>query len=68
MIYYRKLIESSVEKFGTIDLLICNAGIGQSFFLEAVTGTENFKEFMDVNYWGCVYPTFYALPHLVRSN
>lgn len=25
-------------------------------------------QIMDVNYWGCVYPTYYALSHLQKSK
>jgi NAD(P)-dependent dehydrogenase (short-subunit alcohol dehydrogenase family) len=63
----RNLIDAAVSHFGALDILICNAGLGQSFFLEAANGdTSNFKSYMDINYWGCVWPTFYALPHLVK--
>ena len=28
----------------------------------------NYHQFMDINYYGCVYPTIAALPHLQKSN
>lgn len=28
----------------------------------------NIRQFMDINYYGCVYPTIAALPYLQKSN
>jgi NADP-dependent 3-hydroxy acid dehydrogenase YdfG len=28
----------------------------------------NIRQFMDINYYGCVYPTIAALPHLQSTN
>lgn len=28
----------------------------------------NIRQFMDINYYGCVYPTIAALPYLQESN
>ncbi|CAE7848218.1 HSD5, partial [Symbiodinium microadriaticum] len=38
-----------------------------SFFLEKMAEDVNVRQFMDVNYYGCVYPTVAALPHLHTS-
>jgi short-subunit dehydrogenase len=39
----------------------------QSFFLETLKPEFNYRQFMDINYYGCVYPTIAALPHLDKT-
>ncbi len=63
----RLLIERAVSAYGSLDTLVLNAGLGQSFFLEAMQPGMDVRQFMDVNYYGCVYPTIAALPHLQKS-
>ena len=63
------LIQSTVEKFGAIDLLVLNAGVAHNFYCEQVVPRGlNFERYMSVNYYGAVYPTLCALPHLRDSN
>jgi short-subunit dehydrogenase len=64
----RQLVQQTVDRFGAIDILVLNAGVGQVFFLEAMDEQVNFRQFMDVNYYGCVFPTLAALPYLQRSG
>ncbi len=59
----QKLINQSVAKFGGIDILICNAGISMRAVLDDVA-PEVLRRLMDVNFWGTVYCTKYALPYL----
>jgi NAD(P)-dependent dehydrogenase (short-subunit alcohol dehydrogenase family) len=61
---FRSLIDKTIELFGQIDVLILNAGISAHFLFEDINNMEVFKKLMDVNFFGCVYPTRYALPHL----
>ena len=63
----RNLIEHTVETFGGIDILINNAGISmRSLFLDV--DLKVLKHLMDVNFWGAVYCTKYALPHLLKAK
>lgn len=63
----RALIEKTVEKFGRIDILINNAGISmRAMFKDLDLGV--IKSLMDVNFWGTVYCTKYALPWLLQSK
>ncbi len=63
----RHLIEQAAEKFGRIDVLINNAGISmRALFNE--TELDVMHQVMDVNYWGTVNCTKYALPWLLKSK
>jgi len=64
----KNLIESAVKKFGTVDTLVLNAGQGCLLQLKEVTTFDQFRTTMDTNYWGCVYPTYYALNYLRQSK
>ncbi len=33
-----------------------------------MTENVNFRQFMDINYYGCVYPTIAALPYLQKAD
>lgn len=63
----KKLIEKSVAKFGRIDALINNAGISMRAIFNN-TDLEVMQKVMDVNYWGTVYCTKYALPYLLKTK
>jgi short-subunit dehydrogenase len=63
----RKLIEMAVEKFGRIDVLINNAGISMRALFHNVD-LKVLHQVMDVNFWGTVYCTKFALPWLLKSK
>lgn len=63
----RKLIETAVDAFGGIDLLVCNAGISMRALFDEVDMSV-LHRLMDVNFWGTVYCTKYALPYLQASR
>ena len=60
------LIQKAVDKFGRIDVLICNAGISMRA-LFAEVDLNVIRQLMDTNFWGTVYCTKYALPYLLQS-
>jgi short-subunit dehydrogenase len=63
----KKLIDEAVTVFGTVDVLINNAGISmRALFSE--TDLETIRRVMDINFWGPVYCTKYALPYLMRQK
>src|SRR5882762_5605617 len=60
-------IESTIETFGGIDILINNAGVSQrGLFLDSAT--EVTRRIMDVNFMGTVYCTKYALPSILERR
>lgn len=63
----KNLIEKTLEKFGRIDILINNAGISMRALLENLD-LDVIRRVMDVNFWGTVYCTKYALPWLLKSK
>jgi len=64
----RALVERTVERFGGVDVLVNNAGVGMLARFEDVTDLSLYERLMRVNYLGSVYPTWYALPYLKKSR
>jgi short-subunit dehydrogenase len=63
----RELVEKTVAKYGRIDVLICNAGISMRALFSEVD-LEVLRKVMDTNFWGTVYCSRYALPHLLGTR
>lgn len=61
------LIDQTVKKFGRIDILINNAGISMRALFKDLD-LNVIRRLMDVNFWGTVYCTKYALPYLLESK
>ncbi|BAU54195.1 SDR family oxidoreductase [Mucilaginibacter gotjawali] len=61
------LIKQTLVTFGKIDVLINNAGISmRALFNDA--DVKVLKAVMDVNFWGTVYCTKYALPEILKTK
>lgn len=63
----RRFIETTIKFFGGIDVLINNAGISMRALLKDVS-TETIRRVMDVNFYGAVYCTRYALPSIIERK
>jgi NAD(P)-dependent dehydrogenase (short-subunit alcohol dehydrogenase family) len=63
----RRLIEETVARFGRIDILVNNAGVSMRATIRDLD-LSVLRRLMDVNYWGTVYCTKYALPYLLESR
>jgi dehydrogenase/reductase SDR family member 7B len=63
----RNLMEKAVLRFGRIDVLVNNAGISMRALFRDVD-LEVIRKVMDTNFWGSVYCTKYALPHLLEAK
>ncbi len=64
----KHLIDKTVERFGRIDTLINNAGLSMWARFEEITDLSFFEKIMQVNYFGSLYCTYYALPYLKKSK
>ncbi len=63
----KNLINKSIEEFSGIDVLINNAGISMRA-LFADTDLDVIRQLMGINFWGTVFCTKYALPHLLETK
>mgnify|MGYP001627227121 CR=1 FL=1 len=63
----KALIDLAVNTFGRIDILINNAGMSMRALFED-TEISVLKRLMDVNFWGTVYCTKFALPYLLKNK
>ena len=61
----KKLIEKTADVYGRIDVLVNNAGISMRAMFRDLD-LSVIKNLMDVNFWGTVYCTKYALPYLLE--
>jgi short-subunit dehydrogenase len=61
------LIKQTIATFKTIDVLVNNAGISmRALFKDA--NVSVLKTLFDVNFWGTVYCTKYALPYITKTQ
>lgn len=63
----KNLIDKCVETYGKIDILVNNAGISMRAMFKDLK-LSVLKYLMDVNFWGTVYCTKYALPYLLETK
>ena len=63
----RNLVEKCASHFGKIDILVNNAGISMRAMFKDLD-LSVIKSLMDVNFWGTVFCTKYALPWLLKSK
>lgn len=63
----RNLVEQTVKRFGKIDILVNNAGISMRAMFKDLD-LSVIRRLMDVNFWGTVYCTKFALPYLLESK
>ncbi|MDB5154125.1 MAG: family oxidoreductase [Mucilaginibacter sp.] len=61
------LIKQTILTYGKIDILVNNAGISMRALFKDVE-VNVLKTLMDVNFWGTVYCTKHALPHILKTR
>lgn len=63
----RKMAEAAIAKYGTIDVLINNAGISMRALFEDVD-LDVVKKVMDINFYGVLYATKYCLAEIKKNK
>jgi NAD(P)-dependent dehydrogenase (short-subunit alcohol dehydrogenase family) len=63
----RRAVERTVAHFGKLDLLICSAGLSMRAYFEG-SQLEAIERVMRVNFFGTLYATHYALPHVKQTK
>ncbi|CAI9109903.1 OLC1v1009830C1 [Oldenlandia corymbosa var. corymbosa] len=64
----KKFVEKAISHFGRLDHVVNNAGISCYSPMEDVTDITKLAPLVDVNFWGSIYPTYFAIPHLKKSK
>src|SRR3954465_889726 len=62
-----KFIASVIKTFGTIDILINNAGVSMRALFKDVE-FDTLRALMDINFWGTVYCTKFALDEIIKNK
>lgn len=61
------LADQVIERFGRIDILCNNAGVGSMAKIEAMT-LDDWKWMLGVNLWGVIHGVSAFLPHLIANK
>jgi NAD(P)-dependent dehydrogenase (short-subunit alcohol dehydrogenase family) len=62
-----RFVAAAAAKWGRVDVLINNAGISMRALFEEAS-LDVMRELMDINFWGAVYCTHFALPHILKTQ
>ncbi|MGV3587944.1 MAG: SDR family oxidoreductase [Adhaeribacter sp.] len=62
-----RMVTETIAKFGKLDILINNAGISMRAMFEQLD-LDVIRKVMDINFYGTVYATKYALPHILKAK
>ena len=63
----RHAVEATVSHFGKLDILICSAGLSMRTYFEG-SQLEAMERVMCVNFFGTLYATHFALPHVKKTK
>ncbi len=63
----KKMAQEAIRLYGTIDVLINNAGISMRALFEEVD-LDVVKKVMDINFYGVLYATKYCLPEIKKNK
>jgi len=64
----KNLIKTTIRNFGRIDRLILNSAITSYGYFDKSADLAIYRQLMDVNFFGYLYCTYYALPHLKKTK
>jgi len=63
----KSFIDSVLQTFGTIDILINNAGVSMRALFKDLE-LETLRTLMDVNFWGTVYCSKFSLEEIIKNK
>jgi dehydrogenase/reductase SDR family member 7B len=63
----KRMAETAIQLYGTIDVLINNAGISMRALFDEVD-LDVVKKVMDINFYGVLYATKYCLPEIKENK
>ncbi|KAH0653522.1 hypothetical protein KY290_031804 [Solanum tuberosum] len=64
----QRLIEETISNFGRLDHLVSNAAVTPLYMFEDLVEVTNAAPAMDINFWGAVYTTHFAIPYLKETK
>jgi len=62
-----RMVAETVAAFGKLDILINNAGISMRALFQELD-LDVIRKVMDINFYGTVYATKFALPHILKTK
>ena len=63
----RSIIDTAIDAFGRVDIVVNNAGISDPDVFESLTAPQ-FRAMVDVHYFGSLFVTRAAWPHFLRAG
>jgi short-subunit dehydrogenase len=63
----KSFIDAVINTYGSVDILINNAGVSMRSLFEEVE-LDALKKVMDINFWGTVYCTKFCLPFILKNK
>ena len=63
----RQAVEATVARFGKLDILLASAGLSMRAYFEG-SHLEAMERVMRVNFFGTLYATHFALPHVKKTK
>jgi short-subunit dehydrogenase len=63
----KRMADEAIEKYGTIDVLINNAGISMRALFEEAD-IDVIQKVVNTNFFGVVYATKYCLPEIIKNK
>ncbi|XP_058200933.1 11-beta-hydroxysteroid dehydrogenase A-like isoform X1 [Rhododendron vialii] len=64
----KRFVDAALNHFGKLNHVVNNAGIAPLCLFEDADNVEDFAPIMNTNFWGSVYCTRFAIPHLRKSR
>ncbi|XP_065872951.1 11-beta-hydroxysteroid dehydrogenase A-like isoform X2 [Euphorbia lathyris] len=64
----QRFVDATVNHFGRLDHLVVGAGVCPVSMLEDIPDITKMASAMDINFWGSVYSSYFAIPYLKTTK